>query len=195
MSDEYWLQVNIKTKPNNKRKIVESTEQPKKKQKMITNQTFTLAFLPISVGENQYNPNRAFKVLLKALEQYCSQHVYPVHIYKGTSDDFNKLLDNYNFESMNVTVIDEMLSQPTHCIVNEVNWRFTKGNSKIQEMDSTILPKAKEKYGKATVGQVYPIQVEIQLKTKWVLNIVAPNMNPNKPDCLEDYDRYIDNHN
>jgi len=170
---------------------------------------FSIAFPSISSDEFAFDDERAASVAIRVIDHYLARHPDPrirlIMVEPDPSSRVLQLLEGYHRDPRfiaHVGDITEMRSEgyPCRFIVNRCNWRFKpKGdrlNSAINEAAGPALSEKSVKlYNTAKVGNAYnvPLTAEDPQCVLWeeqcvdsVIQVRGPNMNPSRPDCLED---------
>jgi O-acetyl-ADP-ribose deacetylase (regulator of RNase III) len=206
MADQYWLQVTIQEEPRKNKRKIEQEETQDRHRKLAkiersNDPERSLAFYPLAVGTNQYDETRAFSVLEKAVQSFFAQHQdQTISLYlilpNDISQEFKDLVSEHHFDERLRVIEGDILSHNKYrFITSECNWRFVgKGgglNAIINTKDPSVLINAKSQFGKADVGNVYPVETDAQSILRkehgigYVLNVLLPNMNPNRQDCMD----------
>jgi len=84
---------------------------------------------------------------------------------------------------------------PCKFIVNATNWRFSPGGSGVNRAifdaaGSVLSEQTKKRFVSARVGTAYPVPLpntsplNVQEGVEYVIHVLGPNMNPERPNCL-----------
>jgi aprataxin len=170
----------------------------------------TLIFPLLSTTKYQFNVRECATVLNRVITNYSSHFkhsssttyrlvVRQEQLQQDSSTLLSNCQNNVIVQNQNETIIDVLRRETTnnaqqeYFVCSEVSWRFLSAcdwTDSLVNVDKSILS-IKNEIKSADTGSVFPVEVNDNSELKkigieWILHVIGPNFNPNKPNCLND---------
>jgi len=171
----------------------------------------TLAFPSLATSTHNFIPKKAAKILVSVVYNFLNLHqdkkIKLMLVEKRSSPvltAISKYMNNSEprFQTIPgkelvLTKLKSLLNNPACFIVNETNWRMKPGGTEINKMvheaaGPEFSNDTKSQFNTGAVTGAYPVALSANSKlfqeegVHWVIHVIPPNMNPNKPDLITD---------
>ncbi|XP_004364944.2 hypothetical protein CAOG_00073 [Capsaspora owczarzaki ATCC 30864] len=156
----------------------------------------TLAFPSISTSTYMFDAELASILLVEAVEEFLDAHPDPriqLLLVDISDSKTNRLVqEKYTRRDKRFKVIVSDLTR-VNCrfIVNAANERLTAGGAGTNKainlaVGPSLHAETKRLYSSAEAGKAYPVKVPSprRVRFEYVIHVVGPNMNPQRPQCL-----------